>query len=132
MQNDIAKIKSTIRQYCTAANAGDPDAWGKTLDSKALWMPPDAPKLAGKKAIIAFTKARFFEPYKIKLSVKLNNVKVFGSQAFASGPFALDLTPKAEGSTIHTTGKHMHEFRKQRDGSWKYGQLIWNYDKPLA
>ena len=131
-KNDIAKIKATVRQYCAAANSGNPDAWGATLDTKASWLPPDNPRLKGKKAIMAFTKTAFFDPYTIKLSVKLANVKVVGSQAFASGPFSLDLTPKAGGAAIKTKGKHMHEFRKQKDGSWKYGELIWNYDKPLA
>ena len=131
-KNDVAKIKSTVRQYCTAANTDNPDAWVKTLDEKILWLPPDAPKFVSKKAILAFSKERFFEPYKIKLGVKLTSVKVFGSKAFAPASFSLDLTPKAGGDTIKATGKAMHEFRKQRDGSWKFGELIWNYDKPLA
>jgi ketosteroid isomerase-like protein len=131
-KNDVAKIKSTVRKYCAAANAGDPDAWEKTLDGKAVWLPPDAPRLVGSKAVMGFTRARFFEPYKIKLGVKLNKVQVFGSKAFAPASFYLDLTPKAGGDTIKMTGKAVHEFRKQRDGSWKYGELIWNYDKPSA
>ena len=131
-KNDVAKIKTTVRKYCAAANAGDPAAWEKTLDGKAVWLPPDAPRLVGSKAVMTFTRARFFEPYKIKLGVKLNKVQVFGSKAFAPASFSLDLTPKAGGDTIKATGKAVHEFRKQRDGSWKYGELIWNYDKPLA
>jgi uncharacterized protein (TIGR02246 family) len=131
-KKEIAKIKSTVRQYCAAANTDDPAAWEKTLDSKALWMPADAPRLRGRKAVMAFVKTAFFEPYKIKLGVKLNKVQVFGSKAFAPASFSLDLTPKAGGDTIKMSGNAMHEFRKQRDGSWKYGELIWNYDKPRA
>src|SRR5262245_15811620 len=131
-KKDIAKIKSVVRQYCTAANTDNLDAWQKTLDQKVLWMPPDASRLSGRKAVAAFSKERFFDPYRINLSVKLNNVKVYGAKAFTSGVFSLDLTPKAGGDTIRATGKHMHEFRKQRDGSWKYGELIWNYDRPVA
>jgi hypothetical protein len=53
-KNDITKIKSTVRQYCLAANTDDPEAWENTLDSKALWLPPDAPKLVGRKAVVAY------------------------------------------------------------------------------
>ena len=131
-KKEIAKIKSTVRQYCAAANADDSIAWEKTLDGNVVWMPSDAPRLVGKKAVMTFTKAAFFNPYKIKLGVKLNKVQIFGSKAFAPASFSLDLTPKAGGDTIKATGKAMHEFRKQRDGSWKYGELIWNFDKPRA
>lgn len=131
-KKDIAKIKSTVREYCTAANTDNPAAWGKTLADNVVWMPADAPRLVGKKAVMAFTKTAFFDPYRIKLGVKLKKVQIFGSQAFAPASFSLDLTPKAGGDTIKATGKAMHEFRKQRDGSWKYGELIWNFDKPRA
>jgi ketosteroid isomerase-like protein len=57
---------------------------------------------------------------------------VFGSRAFASASFGLDLTPKNGGDTIKVPGKAMHEFRKQRDGSWKYAELISNHNKPRA
>ena len=131
-KTDVAKIRSTVRQYCAAANTDNPDAWGKTLDNAASWLPPDAPRLSGKKAVVPWVKQQFFDPYKIKLGVKLTKVQVFGSKAFAPASFSLDLTPKSGGDTMKMTGKAMHEFRKQRDGSWKYGELIWNYDKPLG
>jgi ketosteroid isomerase-like protein len=132
-KNDIAKIKETARDYCAALKADDPAAWGATLDGKVTWLPPDAPRLKGKKAVVAFTKTRFFEPYKdIFLSIKFANLQVAGKQAFASGSFSLDMTPKAGGAAVKVKGKHMDEFRKQRDGSWKYSGVIWNYDNPLA
>src|SRR5262245_16566742 len=118
-KNEVAKIKQTVKQYCAAAKADDPAAWEATLDGKVSWLPPNAPRLKGKKAVMAFTRANFFDPYKINLSVKLANVQVVGKQAFASGSFSLDLTPKAGGAAVKVKGKHMHEFRKQRDGSWK-------------
>ena len=131
-KNDVAKIKSTVRAYVKAANSDNPDAWEKTLDPGILWMPPNSPRVKGRKAVMAFTRSHFFELYKIKLSVKLDQVQVYGSRAFAPATFGLDLTPKAGGETIKSPGNAMHEFRKQRDGSWKYGALIWNHDKPAG
>jgi len=131
-KNDIAKIRSTVRAYIKAANTDNPEAWEKTLDPAIVWMPAGAPRLKRRKAVMTFTKAHFFEPYGIKLSVRLDRVQVFGSRAFASATFDLVLTPKAGGEPIKSPGNAMHEFRKQRDGSWKYGELIWNYDKPVG
>ena len=131
-KNDIAKIKATARAYCAAANSGNPEAWGETIDSKAVWLPPDNQRLKGRKAIVAFTKSAFFDPYKIKLTIKFDQVQVSGKQAFASGSFGFALTPKNGGSMLETKGKHMDQFLKQRDGSWKYSGVIWNYDKPLG
>ena len=131
MPNEIAKIKSTVRAYIKAANTGNPDAWEQTLDPAILWMPPNAPRLKGRRAVMAFTRSHFFTPFNIKLSVKLDQVQVYGSRAFAPATFGLDLTPKSGGEKIKSPGNAMHEFRKQRDGSWKYRALIWNYDKPV-
>jgi len=131
-KKDVAKIKSTVRAYIKAANTDDPGAWEKTLDAGILWMPPGSQRVKGKKAVMVFTRAHFFDLYKIKLSVKLDQVQVHGPRAFASATFGLDLTPKAGGETIKNPGCAMHEFRKQKDGSWKYGTLIWNHNQPAA
>ena len=131
-KKEIAKIKSTVRQYVAACHADDIDALAKTLANEMVFMPPDAPKSVGKKTVLAATKAAFFEPFQIKLKVKNDRVQVFGSQALAFGSFANELTPKSGGETIKGVGKQMAVFRKQRDGSWKYARLIFNYDKPPA
>jgi uncharacterized protein (TIGR02246 family) len=132
MPNDVAKIRSLVRQYIAACHADDIAALEKTLANDMVFMPPNAPKSVGKKAVLAATKVAFFDPFRIKLRVKNDRVQVFGSQAFASGSFANELTPKSGGDTIKSVGKQMAAFRKQRDGSWKYTQLIFNYDKPPA
>jgi uncharacterized protein (TIGR02246 family) len=132
MPNDVAKIRSVVRQYIAACHADDIDALAKTLANDMVFMPPNAPKSVGKKAVLAATKAGFFDPFKIKLKVKNDRVQVFGSQAVASGSFANELTPKSGGDPVKGVGKQMAVFRKQRDGSWKYAQLIFNYDKPPA
>ena len=130
MANDVAKIKQVVSQYVKAANADDLQAWQKTLTNDVVFMPADTPKASGKQAVVAAIKAGFFDPFRIKLAVKLDRAQVFGSQAFVPASFTLALTPKAGGKTVKRAGKAMHEFRKQKDGSWKYAMLIWNFDGP--
>jgi ketosteroid isomerase-like protein len=68
----------------------------------------------------------------MKLRVKFDRVFVMGSQAFAPGSFSIDLTPKAGGNATKAIGKFIHGFKKEKDGSWKFSNLIFNWDKPPA
>lgn len=132
MPNDVAKIKQAFRRYVAAVNAGDIDAWQSMFTGNCVLMPPDAPKLAGKKAVAAFVKTAFFDPFKIHLKERAGRVQVFRARAFTSGAFSLELTPKAGGNTLKATGKYMDMLAKQKDGSWKFAQRIFNFDKPPA
>ena len=131
-KNDVAKIKANVRRYVAACNGGDADAFQKTLTNDAVFMPPDAPKLKGNKATAAYVKQTYFDPFRNKLRITFSRMQVIGSQAYGYGPFSLELTSKSEGNTIKGVGKHMAVFKKQKDGSWKYAQAIWNFDKPPA
>jgi len=132
MPNDIAKIRQMLRQYADACTAGDADAVQKTYDNGVVFMPPDMPKISGKKTIASWQKATYFDPFKSRLQMKLGRADVFGKQAFITGTFSLEMTPKSGGGTLKGVGKHMALLKKQKDGSWKYAQAIWNFDKPPA
>jgi len=129
-KKDLAKIKAFNREYIAICNADDIAAFGNMWTKNAVWMPADAPRLAGRKAIAAFAKTQFFDPFKIKFTQTLK-VKVAGSQAFGSGTFRIELTAKSDGSTAKRTGKFMAVLEKEKDG-WKFAQGIFNYDSPLA
>ena len=128
---DIEKIRQLNSQWVSAVNAGDLAAWQKTFTGDFVWMPPDMPKLSGKKAVTQFAKTAFFDPYKVKLTQRLGKVEVFGPRALASSSFQLELTPKGGGETKKGVGKFMFVCLKDK-GSWKLTQAIWNLDKPLA
>lgn len=132
MSSDLDGINAVRGQYVDAVNAGNLEAYGATLADDVVFMPPDSPVVSGKAAVVAWVKRDFIDPFKIQFQAKFNEVHVFGSLAFASGSFTLDLTPKSGGKQIQTTGKFMNVFRKQSDGSWKYAQAIFNFDKPMG
>jgi ketosteroid isomerase-like protein len=132
-KSDIAKIRTVIRQYVAACNAGDLPAFEKTLDREMIFMPPDARQAKGRKATSAAVKSALFDPFKLKLGVtKIGPLFVLGSRAFGTGSFTLELTPRSGGNGSKSAGKYIHAFRKQRDGSWKYTHVIFNNDKPPA
>ena len=125
-KKDVSEIHRLNGSWVKAVNAGDLDAWQKTFTGNFVWMPPDVPKLSGKKAVTAFS-----DPYTVKLTEKLGKVEVFGSRGLAASSFRLELTPKAGGETKKSTGKFMFVCKKDK-GAWKLSQAIWNLDKPLA
>ena len=132
MPNDLAKIKLILRQFSEACTAGDVDAFRKTLANEVVFMPPDTPRLAGKKAVAAWAQSAVFDQVQQKLKLNLGRAQVSKGQALVTGSFAVEITPKAGGNTVKGVGKHMAVFKKQKDGSWKYAQAIWNFDKPPA
>ena len=131
-KNDVAKIRHTLREFAAACTAGDRDALQKTFDNGVVFMPPDTPRISGKKAVTAWAQSGVFDVVQQKLQMKLGRAQFFGKQAFITGSFNVEITPKAGGNTVKGAGKHMALFKKQKDGSWKYAQAIWNFDKPPA
>ncbi len=131
MANDVPMIKRVLRDYTDAVSANDIRAWAKTLTNDIKFMAPDSPRAKGKKAVIAAVKAGFFDPFKINLKAKLDDVQVAGRRAAASGSFKMDLTPKSGGKKMKTAGKFVNFYAK-RAGSWKFALVIFNYDKPPA
>jgi ketosteroid isomerase-like protein len=132
MANDVAKIKQTLRQFSAACTAGDSDGVMKTFANGVVFMPPDSPRISGKRAVGAWAQTAVFDQVRQKLRVDLGHAEISGAQAWVTGSFRLEITPKAGGSTVKGMGKHMAVFKKQKDGSWKYAQAIWNFDKPPA
>jgi steroid delta-isomerase-like uncharacterized protein len=129
---NIDKIKLNVRRYVAACNAGDAEAFRKTLAKNVVFMPPDGPKLKGDKATAAWVKKTFFDPFRNTLRVKFDRLQVIGKQAFGSGVFTLEMKPKSGGATLKGKGKYFNVFAKQKDGLWKYAEGIWNFDKPPA
>lgn len=130
-KNDVAAINRLSRQWVSAVNAGDADAWQETFTKNFVWMPPDVQKLVGRKAVTAFGKTAFLDPFKLCLKQKLGEVKIFSPQALAIGSFTIDMTPKSGGDTIKRSGNFMWVFQKEKR-SWKISKAIWNFDRPPA
>jgi ketosteroid isomerase-like protein len=61
-KNDVAKIKRVQSEFAKACNADDIEAWQKTLGNDVVFMPPDTPKVSGKKAAAHGQGERFSIP----------------------------------------------------------------------
>ena len=125
-------ISHLLHQYVAATNAGDLEAFTAILAADVVVLPPDHPPLRGRDTAGAWMKENIFDPFTAKLDCKFERIVVVGSEAFAPGTFTLELTPKAGGDPMRTTGEFFNIFREEEPGSWKYTYEIHNFDQPLA
>ena len=120
------------QQYIAAVNASDTDAFVKSLTDDVVFMPPDTPKLAGKRAVGSWMTTEYFDRYRVEFDFSYEEIQEFGTHAVVSGPFSLKMTPKSGGETEAVRGKFLDLCRRDADGSWKFARGAWNLDAPVG
>jgi ketosteroid isomerase-like protein len=90
-----------------------------------VFLPPDQPIVEGKDAT-----RRWLAEFPNITAMTSTNVVTEGRDDFAwvRGTFTMTVEPEP-GKPLSMTGKWMSNYRKQADGSWAYGSLIWNSDE---
>ena len=127
---DISAIRDIVQELDEAWSAGDVERAMAQYADDAVEMPANEPALFGKPAIRSRT-ANSAEAYNDELTSTVEDVQISGDLGFARVSYAESWTPKAGGETTSVVGKSIFVCRRQQDGSWKIGALIWNYDAAL-
>ncbi len=130
LSEDLAALNRLLDQFVRTVNEGDPDGWGDLMTDDFIFSVPDAPSFVGKEVAVAAAKAAFFNPFKLQLANKFEDVQIFGTQAFAHGIFSLALLPRSGGKMLSAPGKFTNFFRKQSNGAWKFALVNFSYDQP--
>jgi len=125
-------INRIEQELVDAVNAGDLNQFLGTLADDVMYHPPEQPRITGKNAVHLWLKETFFDPFRMRLGLTLDELEVLGSLAVGHGRFALLLAPRAGGSDTRMTGRFIHIFRGNSDGSWKFARVIWISDQPAA
>jgi uncharacterized protein (TIGR02246 family) len=123
-EEDVAAIEQLDQDWWQAFSALDGAAMAEYFTEDAVWLPPGAPALEGRAAIVAFLTADEF------LSSSYDPVTVEGRAdlAYVRGTYTLKGT--MAGQTFDDVGKYVEICKKQPDGSWLVSVLIWNSDPP--
>ena len=132
MSTESDAIRQVVQEYLNAINSGDLNKWLGTLTDDVVFLPPDHPLASGKNAAGAWVKESFFDPFRMKLDVSLDEIEVLGDTAHAYGRFTLFLSPTGGGSDIEMVGKFINIFRRESDGAWRYARAMFNSDKPVG
>jgi uncharacterized protein (TIGR02246 family) len=121
---DIASIKRMYKDWKKPWEAGDAATVASFYTTDAIQMPVGEPDIVGKKAWEKSLKS-LFKTFKIKGDyTKIKEVKIDNSLGFARGTYKLTLSPKKGGKSKSYTGKFLHIYERQRDGSWKIYRAI--------
>ena len=134
VEADVAAIKALYAEFVVLYNAED---FQKLVSifymEDAVLMSPNAPAIRTKEAILqSYQKSRVSNIEHIDATV-VEDVRVCGDLAFASGTDTGTTTPRSGGEPVPYSVKWLYVFeRRQSDGAWKCLYEMWNDNNPVA
>ena len=126
---DEAAIRAQTASWEKAYNGGDAKGVAAQYAEDALLLPPGAPGVSGRTAILAFFTKDIAESKAGGAVFVLNpktDVGVSGNMGWESGTYKVTV----KGAVVET-GKFLSVSRKN-DGKWHYIRDTWNADAPPA
>ena len=132
MTNDLSSVESTLRQYGSACNNGDFEAWISLWDVDGRQMPPDAPARLGIGAIREAMQPVFAAMNIDFRLLSVDEVTSFGEIALTRCTYSIHATPKEGGEpvVVMADGKALTLFKRQSDESWKIIYDSFNSNAP--
>lgn len=128
--SDAAAIARVREAWVSALNADDVDGMVAPLTSDCIACPPNEAPTTGKAAQRAWHQSRV-DQFRTRLQMSSQELLGGGLYAVERITYAIQLTPKAGGAPIHTTGSCFWTWQRQGDGQWQVARAIWNSDVPL-
>jgi len=128
---DKAAIATITEQEMAAFSSGDINALENLASDDIKIMPPNEPAVTGKEALRTWAE-NLYSMVNIQGEYTSSDLTLAGDWAFERLTFNLTMTPVNGGESIQETGKGIHIYKRQADGSWKIAQDIWNTDNPAA
>ena len=126
---DEAAIRAQSASWEKAYNGGDAKAVATLYAEDALVLPPGAPGVSGRAAILEFFTKDVAGSKAAGAVIALNpktDVGVSGNMGWESGTYKVTVK-----GAIVETGKFLSVSRK-KDGKWLYIRDTWNADAPPA
>jgi uncharacterized protein (TIGR02246 family) len=126
---DETVIRAQTASWEKAYNGGDPNGVAAQYAEDALLLPPGAPGVRGRAAILEFFNKDIADSKAARAVFVLNpqtDVGVSGNMGWESGTYKVTV----KGAVVET-GKFLSVSRK-KDGKWRYIRDTWNADAPPA
>ena len=126
-ESDAAIIEQNYNAWVQVTNARDLELWSSYLAPNASFMPPDAPLLDTRDAILDYYRKAFADPH-FSLDCQQLSVDVAqsGDMAWATGECKATFTDM-DGEKASGTSRWFKVWLKQADGSWKCRVNTWDY-----
>jgi uncharacterized protein (TIGR02246 family) len=124
---DEAAIRAQTASWEKAYNGGDAKGVAAQYAEEALLLPPGAPGVSGRAAILAFFSKDIADSKAGGVVFVINpnaDVGVSGNMGWESGTYKVTV----KGAVVET-GKFLSVSRK-KNGKWRYIRDTWNADAP--
>lgn len=127
---DEARIRALRDAFLESQQAGDAKRNAAFYADDAISMAPGAPSETGIDAI-RVGMAAFYEEYEWSTQEPIEELQVLGDWAFTRTTWSGTRTDKDTGTAVEVSGKAVHIYRRQLDGTWKIAIDIFNFDHPV-
>jgi ketosteroid isomerase-like protein len=127
-----ASVRQVGEAYLAAIRSGDVDAMMANWVDDPTVLPPNAPGLRGRDEVRAWAEAFQNRVRVLEAKFTESEVTIGGDLATERLAFTMTLEPAAGGQPVTVTGKGIHVYRRQADGTWKLSLDIWNTDAAPA
>jgi uncharacterized protein (TIGR02246 family) len=124
------EIRRITAELLAAVNASDHRRLVALWADDGVLMPPNHAAVHGRSALDAYFRARFAGT-RFRFSFTSSDIQIAGDVAFEWLAYATMAWPAGGGEAVEDTGKGLHVYRRQPDGSWKLELDIWNNDRPI-
>ena len=123
---DASTIDALKATLVRAVEQGDPALAASLYTPDARLLPPGAPPITGMSAVLDFWRRRIAAGSD---GGELETVHrdEFGDVAVEEGRYG-----RRSGEALLDSGKYLVVFRRQPDGSWRFGTDMWNSDSAVV
>jgi uncharacterized protein (TIGR02246 family) len=128
---DEAAIRKVLEEIGNRFNAGDYTGMLALYSDDVLVSAPGAAEITSKEAWRQGLETTLPKDVKMRLRFDTREIAVSGDLAYERGTYAVEVVdPATNGAQPVSTGRHIHMFRRQADGSWKGWRLMENSADP--
>jgi len=128
---DKTAIAELREQEMAAISSGDISTLEKVYTADIKLMPPNEQAVTGTEKIRSWAE-NMYSMISVQGEYTSSDLTLAGDLAFERLTMNLTITPVDGGESIMETGKCIHIYKRQTDGSWKIAQDIWNMDNPAG
>jgi uncharacterized protein (TIGR02246 family) len=123
-----AAARRWLEAYSGSLNKGDLAAFAGLWADDADWVPPDAPMLSGRQAILGVARATF-DTYTVRHRYTTRALKVVGGFGVATVAGTETHTPRdGSGAAREQRVRGVVLLRQSEDGSFAATHFVWNCD----
>ena len=128
---DVQDVHAVAEALRAAVNAGDVLAILACWAPEGVLPPPHHPSVCGHEAIAEYFR-RIFPARRLAFAFTESVVTLVEEIALETLRYTAIATTLVGGERTEDVGKGLHVYGRQRDGSWKLTQDIWNSDLLLV